>query len=69
MAKFSVTPEVSTELCRNSPGVMLNSCDVTLAAAQMNTQIHLAAQMNTQNSFGPIGLVYGSNIKLAGPGY
>ena len=41
---------------------MLNFGDVTLAAAQMNTQIHLAAQMNTQNSFGPVGLVYGSNI-------
>ena len=31
--------------------------------------IHLAAQMNTRNSFGPIGLDYGSNIYSAGPWY
>ena len=45
--------EVSTELCWNSPlagpDVMLNFGDISLAAAQMNTR----------NSFGPIGLVYG----------
>ena len=39
------------------PSVMLNFSDVTQAAAQMNTR----------NSFGPIGLVYGSNVWSAGP--
>ena len=53
-AKLSVTYELRL-ICvetRRPPGVMLNFGDVSLAAAQMNTR----------NSFGPIGLLYGSNI-------